>query len=62
MAELKAKIEAEFENIDKVMNELTGPEDLRNLSALELAGLSALLHNFYLGMENILKQIIKRYT
>lgn len=54
---LSERINAELENIDEVFNELPSHEKLPNLSALELAGTAALLHNFYNGIENILKQI-----
>jgi len=58
MADLAEKIRAELENIDEVIEELPSHFDLPKLSNLELAGAAALLHNFYNGIENILKQIM----
>ncbi len=54
---LSKKINAELENIDEVFEEIPSHEKLPYLSTLELAGAAALLHNFYNGIENILKQI-----
>ena len=54
---LSKKIQAELENIDEVLKEMPSHEKLPYLSTLELAGAAALLHNFYNGIENILKQI-----
>lgn len=59
MADLRERIEAEFENIEKVLAELPASKDLPELSVLELAGTAALLHSFYNGLENILKQILR---
>jgi len=58
MADLAEKIRAELENIDKVIEEIPSHLILPKLSNLELAGAAALLHNFYNGVENILKQIM----
>jgi len=58
MAELHEYIEAELENIERVVSELPDCDSLSKLSSLELAGAGALIHNFYNGIENILKQVI----
>ncbi len=58
MDKLSQKINAELENIDEVFNEIPPHTKLPYLSTLELAGVAALLHNFYNGIENILKQIL----
>ncbi len=58
MDKLSQKINAELENIDEVFNEIPSQTKLPYLSMLELAGVAALLHNFYNGIENILKQIL----
>lgn len=57
MAELREKIDAEFENLERVVQELPSVEALDKLSSLELNGVAVLVHNFYNGVENILKQI-----
>ena len=56
MASLKEKIEAEFENIEEIFVELSTHKSFDDLSRLELAGVASLLHNFYTGVENVLKQ------
>jgi len=58
MAKVHEQVEAEFENIERILKEIPESESLPNLSNLELAGLAALIHNFYNGIENILKQPI----
>lgn len=58
MGELSQRIQAELENIDELFIEMPSNENLPKLSTLELAGVAALLHNFYNGIENILKQIV----
>jgi len=56
MANLSEKINAEMENITVVLGELEKVKDKPNKTSLELAGIAAYLHNFYMGVENILKQ------
>ena len=58
MAEVRERVEAELENIERVVAELPGDDSLPNLSSLELAGVATLIHNFYNGIENILKQLV----
>jgi len=58
MAEVRELVEAELENIERVVAELPGNNLLPNISSLELAGVAALIHNFYNGIENILKQLV----
>jgi len=58
MGELSQRIQAELENIDELFIALPSFQKLQKLSTLELAGVAALLHNFYNGIENILKQIV----
>ena len=53
MVNLPQKIKAELENINEIFNELPPHYKLPELSTLELAGVAALLHNFYNGIENI---------
>lgn len=56
MANLREKIDAEVENIERVLAELPAAGACGTLSLLELAGVGTLLQNFYNGIENILKQ------
>ncbi len=56
MADLKEKLEAEFESIEQALAALPQIESTSKLSQLELAGVAALLHNLYNGIENLLKQ------
>ncbi len=58
MANLKEKIEVELENIDEILQAMPSQHSLPTLSILELAGAATFLHNFYNGIENILKQIL----
>ena len=56
MVDYPARIQAEFEAIEQTLAFLPN-HPLHTLSSLELAGVAALLHNFYNGVENILKQL-----
>ena len=58
MANFKERMEAEFENIQRILSRLPESNLLPNLSDLELAGVAALIHSFYNGVENILKQAV----
>ncbi len=58
MTEINEYVEAEFENVQRLVGELPAPASLENLSSLELSGTAALIHNFYNGIENILKQVV----
>ena len=61
MTPIRDRIEAEVENLERVLSILLGEgaQALGSLSSLELAGVGALLHDFYNGMENILKQMLR---
>ena len=58
MVDLRKKVEVELEYIEQIFQELPPFNKLPDLSILELAGVATLLHNFYNGIENIIKQIL----
>jgi uncharacterized protein YutE (UPF0331/DUF86 family) len=58
MADVRACVAAEMENIERALREMPLASACPSLSALEVAGTAALLHNFYNGIENILKQVL----
>jgi hypothetical protein len=58
MADLHEKINAEIENIEKILFEVRKGGDLLKATTIELAGFGALMHNFYNSIENVIKQIL----
>jgi uncharacterized protein YutE (UPF0331/DUF86 family) len=58
MADIRERIQAEFENIERALSELPDADSLPSLSSLELAGVATLIHSFYNGVENVLKQLL----
>lgn len=61
MAELREMIAAELENIDGILTRLPEADRLPHLSELELAGVAALVHSFYNGIESIIKQMVQSW-
>lgn len=58
--QISEQCEAEFENIDVVITQLFSiiEEKESRYSPVELAGIATFIHNFYNGIENILKRVL----
>lgn len=58
--QLRKYCEAEFDNIDAVISEIfiVVVPDKTEYSTAELAAIATFIHNFYNGIENILKRIL----
>ncbi len=57
MAALADKIRVETDNIERVLDELQKISVKPEKNVAEVTGMAAFIHNFYSGVENILKQI-----
>jgi hypothetical protein len=55
---IAAYYKAEIENIDNVVKLLKNKKN-KKLNSFELAGLGVYLHNFYNGLENIIKRVLE---
>ena len=59
MVSIKEKIDAELENITLVLKEIEKVKDQTYKELVVIVGMGAFLQDIYLGMENILKQLLK---
>ena len=61
MTSLKERLKVEYENIEESLAELPISRSCTGLSKIELAGVAALIHNFYHCVEKILIDILKEH-
>lgn len=59
MVSIKEKIDAELENITLLLKEIEKVKDKPEKELVVIVGMGAFLQDIYLGMENILKQLLK---
>jgi len=59
MADLPEEILAEKEHIEITLENLKNAEKKSDKSVIELSAIATFIHNFYNGIENIIKQIYK---
>ncbi len=62
MADLQHRIAVEIYNISTALDEINKVKNKENKTKIEVAGIDAFLHNFYSGIENILKQILSEIS
>ncbi len=60
MGKLPDEILVEQENIETILKNLFEATKRKEKTIIELAAIGTFLHNFYNGIENILKQLLKR--
>ncbi|MHA1439487.1 MAG: hypothetical protein ACTSPD_18105 [Promethearchaeota archaeon] len=58
MANIQERVNAEMENILRVLKELEKVKNIPNKKLVVLVGIGAYLQNIYTGIENILKQLL----
>ena len=59
MVDLPLRLAAEKEHVETTLTDLAEALARKEKQTVELAAIGAFLHNFYSGVENILKQIVK---
>jgi len=59
MVSMSKRVNAEKENVERVLADLKIAMEKEEKSVIELAAIATFLHNIYNGVENILKQVLK---
>ena len=62
MAEFPEQIQAEVENINLTLNNLEITLDKEHKGVIEFAAIGTFLHNFYTGVEHIIKQTFRLHN